>query len=321
MKALICEKFAPYTEHKVKDVPAPDIKPRHVRVAVKAAGVNFPDILQVEGNYQYKPPLPFVPGAECSGIITELGDDVPHLKVGDRVACLAQVGAFASEVVVDMMSVMKISDKMSFEQASAFALVYGTSYYGLKNRGNLQEGETLLVLGAAGGVGLATVELGKAMGANVIAAASTEEKLAVCRAYGADHLIDYTTDNIKDAVKALGGCDVIYDPVGDKMSEPAMRTLNWGGRFLVIGFAGGEIPKIPLNLALLKSIDIRGVFWGAHTQRETKDHMSNMKDIMDMFDSGEINPRISNSYPLEDFADAFAELFNRKAMGKVVLTM
>jgi len=321
MKALICEKFAPYNEHEVKEVPAPEMKPRHVRIAIKAAGVNFPDILQVQGSYQHKPPFPFIPGAECSGIITELGDDVPYLKVGDRVACLDQGGAFATEIVTNMMNVMKISDKMSFEQASAFALVYGTSYYALKNRGNLQESETLLVLGAAGGVGLATVELGKAMGATVIAAASTKEKLAVCKAHGADHLINYTEENIKDAVKALGGCDVIYDPVGDKMSEPAMRTLKWGGRFLVIGFAGGEIPKIPLNLALLKSIDIRGVFWGAHTQREVKEHMSNMKDIMDMFETGKINPRISNSYTLENFSEAFGELFNRKAMGKVVLTM
>ncbi len=321
MKALICHKFAPYHEHTIEEVPAPDMKPGHVRIKIKAAGVNFPDILQVQGQYQSKPPFPFIPGAECSGIITELADDVPYLKLGDRVAALSEQGAFATEALIPMMSVMKISDKMSFEQASAFALVYGTSYYALKNRGGLQKGETLLVLGAAGGVGLATVELGKAMGATVIAAASTPEKLAVCKTHGADHLINYTTENIKDAVKALGGCDMIYDPVGDKMSEPAMRTLKWGGRYLVIGFAGGEIPKIPLNLALLKSIDIRGVFWGAHTQREVKDHQSNMGDIMAMFDSGDIKPRVSNTYPLADFKSAFAELVNRKAMGKVVLTM
>ncbi len=321
MKALICREFAPYSEHSVEDMPTPELKKGMVKIAVKAAGVNFPDILQIQGQYQMKPAFPFIPGAECSGVIEAVAEDVPHLKVGDRVACLTSLGAFAETVVAPAMATMKISDKMSFESAAAFALVYGTSYYALKQRGNLVKGETLLVLGAAGGVGLATVELGKAMGATVIAAASTAEKLAICKAHGADHLINYKDENIKDAVKALGGADVIYDPVGDKVSEPAMRTLKWGGRHLVIGFAGGEIPKIPLNLALLKSIDIRGVFWGAWTLRDPKAHQTNMREIMDMFENGTINPRVSNRYPLEAFKAAFAELMNRKAMGKVVLTM
>ena len=321
MKALICKKFAPYSEHTVEEVPTPELKNGMVKIAIKAAGVNFPDILQIQGQYQMKPAFPFIPGAECSGIIEAVADDVPYLKVGDRVACLSSLGAFAETVVVPAMSTMKISDKMSFEEAAAFALVYGTSYYALKQRGTLAKGETLLVLGAAGGVGLATVELGKAMGATVIAAASTDEKLAICKAHGADHLINYSEANFKDAVKALGGADVIYDPVGDKFAEPAMRTLKWGGRHLVIGFAGGEIPKIPLNLALLKSIDIRGVFWGAWTQRDGKAHQQNMGEIMALYESGQIKPRVSNSYPLEDFKEAFAELANRKAMGKVVLTM
>lgn len=321
MKALICKKFAPYSEHAVEEVPAPDLKNGMVKIAIKAAGVNFPDILQIQGQYQMKPAFPFIPGAECSGLIEAVADDVPYLKVGDRVACLSNLGAFAETVVVPAMSTMKISDKMSFEEAAAFALVYGTSYYALKQRGTLAKGETLLVLGAAGGVGLATVELGKAMGAIVIAAASTDEKLAICKAHGADHLVNYSDTNIKDAVKALGGADIIYDPVGDKFSEPAMRTLKWGGRHLVIGFAGGEIPKIPLNLALLKSIDIRGVFWGAWTQRNGKAHQQNMSEIMALYESGQIKPRVSNCYPLEDFKKAFAELANRRAMGKVVLTM
>jgi len=321
MKALICKKFAPYAEHSVEEVPTPDLKDGTVRIAIKAAGVNFPDILQIQGQYQMKPTFPFIPGAECSGVIEAVADNVPHLKVGDRVACLSSLGAFAESVVSPAMTTMKISDKISFEEAAAFALVYGTSYYALKQRGNLAKGETLLVLGAAGGVGLATVELGKAMGATVIAAASTAEKLAICKEHGADHLINYSEESIKDAVKALGGADVIYDPVGDKFSEPAMRTLKWGGRHLVIGFAGGEIPKIPLNLALLKSIDIRGVFWGAWTMRDVKGHQGNMSEIMAMYESGQIKPRVSNAYPLADFKDAFSELMNRKAMGKVVLTM
>lgn len=320
MKALIVKEFAPYADHKVEEVEAPAMKPGHIRIDIKAAGVNFPDILMVEGKYQIKPPFPFTPGSEASGVITELADDVPHLKVGDRVGCMVMNGAFAEEVVSPMMVTWPIGD-MPFETAAGIALVYGTSYYALKQRAQLREGETLLVLGAAGGVGLAAVELGKAMGAKVIAAASTSEKLDVCKAHGADEVINYTTEDLKARVKELGGCDVIYDPVGDKFAEPAMRTLNWGGRYLVIGFAGGDIPKIPLNLALLKSIDIRGVFWGAWTQRAPKDHQANMGEIIGMYKAGKINPRISGAYPLEKFSQAFDELSGRRAMGKVVLTM
>lgn len=321
MKALVCHGFAPYDQHKIEDVPAPTLPKGHVRVSVKAAGVNFPDILQVEGKYQMKPPFPFTPGAECAGIIAEVGEDVPYLKPGMRVACFPGLNAFAEEVNVNMMACMPIPANMPFETAAAIGLVYGTSYYALKQRAQLHAGETLLVLGAAGGVGLAAVELGKAMGAKVIAAASTTEKLAVCKNHGADELINYLDTNIKDAVKALGGCDVIYDPVGDTLAEPAMRTLNWGGRYMVIGFAGGDIPKIPLNLALLKSIDIRGVFWGTWTMRAPKEHQKNMGEILDMYAKGIITPHVSNTYPLENFAEAFAELYGRRAIGKVVLTM
>ena len=320
MKALTVESFKPYGQHTVQERPSAPMKPGHIRIDVKAAGLNFPDILMVEGKYQIKPPFPFTPGSECAGIITELADDVPHLKVGDRVAAMVQGGAFASEVLAPMMVTWPIGD-MPFETAAGMALVYGTSYYGLKQRAQLKEGETLLVLGAAGGVGLAAVELGKAMGAKVIAAASTDEKLAVCKEHGADETINYNTEDLKARVKELGGCDVIYDPVGDKFAEPAMRTLNWYGRYLVIGFAAGEIPKIPLNLALLKSIDIRGVFWGTWTMKAPKEHQANMGEILGMYKSGKIKPRISNSYPLEDFAKACDELTQRRAMGKVIITM
>jgi len=322
MKAVICHEYKPYNQHKVEEVDSPPIKPGHVRVDVHAAGVNFPDILIVEGKYQIKPPFPFTPGAECAGVVSEVGEGVTHLAVGDRVGALSQVGAFAEEVVAPAMVVGKIGD-MPFDVAAGMTLVYGTSYHALKQRADLKPGESLLVLGAAGGVGLAAVELGKAMGATVIAAASTDEKLAVCQDHGADHVINYTNEDLKARAKELsgGGVDVIYDPVGDKLAEPAFRALAWMGRYLVIGFAGGEIPKIPLNLPLLKSGDIRGVFWGTWTMRDPKGHAQNMKELFEMYAKGQIKPRISNHHKLEDFVEAYDELANRKAIGKVILTM
>ena len=321
MRALHIHKFQDYHKHAVEDVTPSPMKPGHVRIDIKAAGVNFPDILISEGKYQAQPPFPFIPGGEAAGVVLEVADDVKHLKLGDRVAYLGQVGAFATEVVAPVAVVGPIGD-MPFDIAAGLVLVYGTSYYALKQRANLQTGETLVVLGAAGGVGLAAVELGKAMGARVIACASTDEKLAVCREHGADETINYSGDrDLKAAIKALGGADVLYDPVGDKFAEPCVRAMNWGGRYMVIGFAAGDIPRIPLNLALLKSIDIRGVFWGAWTQRDPKAHMQNLAEINQMLAKGEIKPRISNHYPLERFADAFDELTSRKAMGKVILTM
>lgn len=320
MKALNIHEFKSYKSQKIEELPSPKLRAGHVRISVAAAGLNFPDILMAEGKYQIKPPFPFIPGSECSGTITEVSDDVEHLKVGDKVAAMVMNGAFATEVVCSSNSVWKIGT-MPFDKAAGIALVYGTSYYALKQRAKLKKGDTLLVLGAAGGVGLAAVELGKAMGANVIAAASTNEKLHICKIHGADELINYSDEDLKRRVKELGGCDVIYDPIGDKYSEPAMRTLKWYGRYLVIGFAAGEIPKIPLNLALLKSIDIRGVFWGAWTARCPKDHQTNMKEILSYYASGKINPRISNSYSLDNFDLAFDELTSRKAMGKVIIKM
>lgn len=320
MRALVCHEFQDYAKHQIETAEPAPIKAGHVRIALKAAGVNFPDILMSEGKYQMKPAFPFTPGGEGAGIITEIGEGVEHFKIGDRVACLVMHGTFATEIVAPAMAVGPIGN-MPFDIAAGLTLVYGTSYYALKQRAQLQAGETVLVLGAAGGVGLAAVELAKAMGANVIAAASTDEKLAVCKDHGADHLINYSNEDLKAVVKTLGGCDVIYDPIGDKYAEPAMRTLNWYGRYLVIGFAAGEIPKIPLNLALLKSIDIRGVFWGSWTMKDPKGHRQNLKEITAMYQSGQIKPRISGHYPLGDFSKAFDELTQRRAMGKVILTM
>lgn len=321
MRALTVHKFQDYKFHKVEERPSEPMEAGHVRIDIKAAGVNFPDILLSEGKYQGQPPFPFIPGGEAAGTISEVASDVKHFKVGDRVAYLGPVGAFATEVLAPAAMVGPIGE-LPFDVAAGLVLVYGTSYYALKQRAELKEGETLVVLGAAGGVGLAAVELGKAMGARVIACASTDEKLAVCREHGADETINYSGDiDLKKAIKALGGADVLYDPVGDKYAEPCVRAMNWGGRYLVIGFAAGDIPRIPLNLALLKSIDIRGVFWGAWTQRDAKAHMTNLGEISQMLQNEKIKPRISNHYPLEKFADAFDELTNRKAMGKVILTM
>ena len=320
MRALVCHEFAPYARHKIENLTMSSVPAGHVRIKVAAAGVNFPDILMAEGKYQFKPPFPFTPGSECAGTVETLDDDVKRFHIGDRVATVVMNGAFATYVDAPATAVRPIGD-MPFEIAASLTLAYGTSYYALKDRGQLRRGEKLLVLGAAGGVGLAAVEIGRAMGATVIAAASTDEKLQVCKEHGADHLVNYSGEDLKAKVKALGGADVIYDPVGDKFAEPAFRALNWLGRYLVIGFSGGEIPKIPLNLALLKSADIRGVFWGAWTQRHPVANQKNMGELLGLLKNGKIKPRISNTYMLDDFARAFDELTQRRAKGKVVLTM
>lgn len=322
MRALIINEFAPYTDQAIGDIAPPKLVAGHVRLDIKAGGVNFPDILMVQGQYQIKPPFPFVAGAECAGVVSEIGDGVRGFNVGDRVAALPGTGCFAQQVVVPATSLIKISDKMSFEEAAGFTMVYATSYHALKQRSDLKAGETLLVLGAAGGVGLAAVEIGKAMGATVIAAASTQEKLEVCKAHGADHLINYTTEDLKTRAKELSGgsgVDVVYDPVGDKFAEPAVRAMTWGGRYLVVGFAAGDIPRVPFNLMLLKSADVRGVHWGAWIPRNPKQHVQNMADLMAMYEAGTIKPRVSSSHELEDFKTAFSELSERRAMGKVVL--
>lgn len=322
MKAILCKEYGPAETLVIEDVPSPEVKGRGVKVRVKAAGLNFPDTLIIEGKYQLKPAMPFSPGGEMSGEVIAVGDKVTRFKVGDRVAGLTGYGAFAEEVVVPEQNLLPVPEGMSDEKAAAFTMVYGTSYYALKQRGNIQPGESLLVLGASGGVGLATVELGKAMGVHVIAAASTAEKLEVAKAAGADELINYTEEPLKDAVKRLTagkGVDVIYDPVGGDFTEQALRAMGWNGRHLIIGFAAGDIPKIPANLTLLKGCSVVGVFWGSFAQREPEASAQNMMELMNLYAEGKIDPRISEVFKFEDYAKAFGALSGRRVTGKVVL--
>ena len=321
MRAILCKELGPADKLVIEDVPSPQVSGDGVKVKVKAAGLNFPDTLIIEGKYQIKPELPFSPGGEMAGEIIEVGPDVKNLKPGMRVMGLTGYGSFAEEMVIGESRVIPVPDGMKDETAAAFSMVYGTSYHALKQRANIQPGETLLVLGASGGVGLAAVELGKAMGAKVIAAASSDDKLQVAKEAGADDLINYTDEDLKDALKSRypQGIDVIYDPVGDRFTEPALRNMAWNGRFLIVGFAAGEIPKIPANLTLLKVCSVVGVFWGAFTAKEPKEHIQNVKELMQLFAEGKINPRVSEVFPFEQYEDALAALSSRRAKGKVVL--
>lgn len=322
MKAILCKAYGPADSLVIEDVPAPEVREREVKVRVRAAGLNFPDTLIIEGRYQLKPPLPFSPGSEMAGEVISVGDQVTRFKVGDRVAGWTGFGAFAEEVVVPEERLLPVPDGMSDEQAAAFTMVYGTSYHALKQRARLQPGETLLVLGASGGVGLAAVELGKAMGARVIAAASSAEKLAVAAEAGADEGIDYTREPLKEAAKRLSGgqgVDVIYDPVGSEYTEQALRAMAWNGRHLIVGFAAGDIPKIPANLPLLKGCSVVGVFWGEFTRREPVANGENMQELLRLFEEGRIHPRISGVYAFEDYAEALGALTGRRATGKIVL--
>ena len=321
MRAILCKELGPADKLVIEDVPSPQVSGDGVKVKVKAAGLNFPDTLIIEGKYQIKPELPFSPGGEMAGEIIEVGPDVKNLKPGMRVMGLTGYGSFAEEMVIGESRVIPVPDGMKDETAAAFSMVYGTSYHALKQRANIQPGETLLVLGASGGVGLAAVELGKAMGAKVIAAASTDDKLQVAKEAGADDLINYTDEDLKEALKSRypQGIDVIYDPVGDRFTEPALRNMAWNGRFLIVGFAAGEIPKIPANLTLLKGCSVVGVFWGAFTAKEPKEHIQNVKELMQLFAEGKIDPRVSEVFPFEQYEDALAALSSRRAKGKVVL--
>ncbi|MEQ9544611.1 MAG: NADPH:quinone oxidoreductase family protein [Marinobacter sp.] len=322
MKAILCKEYGPAEKLVIEDIASPEVKGHGVKIRVKAAGLNFPDTLIIENKYQLKPSLPFSPGGEMAGEVIEVGEKVTRFKPGDRVAGLTGYGAFAEEIVAPEQNLLPIPDAMPDEKAAAFSMVYGTSYYALKQRANLQPGETLLVLGASGGVGLATVELGKAMGARVIAAASSAEKLAVAKAAGADELINYTEEPLKEAVKKLThskGVDVIYDPVGGEFTEQALRAMAWNGRHLIIGFAAGDIPKIPANLTLLKGCSVVGVFWGSFTQREPEASAQNMMELMKLYAEGKIDPKISEVFEFEDYAKALGALTERRATGKVVL--
>ena len=323
MKAVLCKSHGMPDTLVVENVPSPDLTEGQVLISVKACGVNFPDTLIIQGKYQFKPDLPFSPGGEVSGVIKAVGDGVTNVSVGDRVIAFSTWGGFAEELAVDATRLIKMSDEMDFEKASAFILTYGTSYHALKDRANIQPGETLLVLGASGGVGLAAVQLGKAMGARVIAAASTQEKLDVCAANGADELINYSSEDLRARVKEITqgtGVDVIYDPVGGPLSEKALRDMSWRGRFLVVGFAVGEIPKVPLNLALLKGCSIVGVFWGDFTRREAALNEANNQELMRLFEAGKISPHIHKVYPLTQASEALNELLDKKVSGKVVLS-
>ena len=330
MKSLQCVELGPPDKLQIKEVSDPQIISDHVIIENKAASVNFPDVLMIQGLYQFQPELPFSPGGECSGIIVSVGENVENLKVGDRVFAMTGLGAFCEKILAPKHSVVKIPDSMSFETAAALPMTYGTSLYALKQRANLKEGETLLVLGAAGGVGLATVELGKAMGAKVIAAASTQEKVDLCLKHGADEGFIYPTGDLnRDQQKELSskikeltgglGANVVYDPVGDKYSEPCIRATAWDGRYLVIGFAAGEIPKIPINLALLKGMKIVGVFWGAWVGMFPEENKKNFLELFDLHSQEKIKPEVSDSFPLEEGAKAIAHLKDRKAKGKVII--
>jgi NADPH:quinone reductase len=322
MKAVLCTEFGPPERLVVEDVASPRPGAQQVVLSVRACGVNFPDVLLIENKYQFKPPLPFAPGGEVAGVVKEVGTGVTRFKAGDRVIGSTGWGGFAEEVALDAERVIPIPDLMDFVPASAFVFTYGTSHYALQDRARIQPGEVLLVLGAAGGVGLAAVELGKILGARVIAAASSAEKLAVCREHGADDLVNYTTEDLKERIKALtggAGADVVYDPVGGAYAEPALRATAWNGRFLVVGFAAGDIPRIPLNLVLLKGCQIVGVFWGAFTAREPARNQANIEELMRWYVAGKVRPHVSATYPLARAAEALRALMERRVMGKVVL--
>ena len=324
MKAVVCKELGLADKLVVEDVAALDVAPGHVLVDVKAAGLNFPDTLIIQGKYQFQPDLPFTPGGEGAGVIAAVGDGVKHLNVGDKIIFMCQVGAFAEQVVVPAITAIPMPEGLTFEMAAGVTLTYGTSYHALKQRAELKEGETVLVLGAAGGVGVAAVELAKAMGAKVIAAASTDEKLAFCKDSGADELINYTTEDMKARLKEITGgkgVDVIYDPVGGDYTETAFRSMAPGGRLLVIGFAAGDIPKVPINLCLLKQASLVGVFWGAWASKNPGEQIQNMKEILGMVASGAVRASVNDVFPLEDIEKAYACLTERRAKGKVILSI
>lgn len=322
MKALLCKRLGPARDLVLEDVPSPEPKPNDVVLSVQAAGVNFPDTLIIEGKYQFQPPLPFSPGGEAAGTVTAVGAKVGAFKVGDRVMALTGWGAFAEQVAVPASNVMPIPPDMDFPIAAAFGMTYGTSMHALRQRGQLQAGETLLVLGASGGVGLAAVEIGKAMGARVIAAASSAQKLAVAQAAGADDLIDYSQANLREEIKRLTdgkGVDVIYDPVGGELFEHAVRGLAWNGRLLVVGFASGTIPQLAANLVLLKGAAVLGVFWGAFAQRQPADNAANFKQLFAWHAEGRLKPLVSQTFALADAGIAIEKLGQRQAVGKLVV--
>jgi NADPH:quinone reductase len=324
MKAVLAKEFAPLERLVLEEIPARHAGAGEVVIAVKACGVNFLDALMVQGKYQTKPPLPFSPGAELAGIVTEVGAGVTALANGMRVLAFVGHGGYAEEATADASRVIPLPPQMDFVTAAAFPIAYATSHHALKDRAHLQPGETLLVLGAAGGVGLTAVEIGKILGARVIACASNEDKLALCREYGADALINYGASDLRERVRELTGgkgVDVVYDPVGGAFAEPAVRSLGSEGRYLVIGFASGEIPKIPLNLVLLKMSSIVGVFWGAFAKAQPERNAANFAELLGWYSVGKLRPHVSGTFPLAGYREALDAVTNRKVKGKVVLVM
>lgn len=323
-KALVCREHGlPDKLELINDWPVASLGEQDVRIRVRAAGLNFPDVLIIQGKYQMQPEMPFVPGGECAGEVLEVGAKVTGYKAGDMVVHMGMVGGFCEEIVVHQAAVLPMPKGLSVEQAAGIGITYFTSYHALVQRANIQPGETLLVLGAAGGVGTSAVELGKALGAKVIAAASSDEKLEVCRELGADETINYSTESLKDRIKEITngrGVDVVYDPVGGDYSEQAIRGMAWNGRFLVIGFASGPIPSIPLNLALLKGCSIVGVFWGRFMQEEPAVQQANIAALWTMFGEGKLRPIIKDVFPIEDYEAGYAAMIERRARGKVIFT-
>jgi NADPH:quinone reductase len=321
MKALLCEALGPADTLVIRDLPEPKPGPGEIAIRVSAAALNFFDTLVIQGRYQVKPPLPFSPSAECAGVVSAIGDGVTDWRVGERVAAWLGHGAARETVVVPTEAAIRIPEKLSDHQAAGLFVTYGTAMHGLIQRGGIEPGESLAILGAAGGAGLAAVEIGALLGARVIACASSPEKLALAREHGAAEGIDYAAHDLRAGLRRLApsGLDALYDTVGGELAEPALRSMGWGGRYLVVGFAGGEIPKIPLNLLLLKGCDLRGVFWGDFVKRDPAGHRANMERLLAWAAAGQIRAHVHGAYPLEQAAEALALIAERKVQGKVVL--
>lgn len=322
MKAILCNTLDGPGSLTLEDIPLPELQSGEVLIRVKAAALNFLDTLILRGKYQFKPELPFSPGSEVAGVVERAAPDVTGLAPGARVMSYARFNGCREYVALPAKGLLPIPDGVSDEAASGLTITYGTAIHGLKDRGRLRAGETLAVLGASGGAGLAAVEIGKALGARVIACASSAEKLAVCKDHGADALLNYDAEDLKEGLRALtggAGVDVIYDCVGDRYAEPALRSIAWGGHYLVVGFAAGEIPRIPLNLLLLKGCDMAGVFFGRFTELEPERHAANMRQVLAWCADGTLRPHIGQVFPLEETAQAVALLESRKAVGKIIV--
>lgn len=322
MQAWFCETLDGPDSLVWKEVPTPEPGPGEVRVAIRAASLNFPDILIVQGKYQFKPALPFVPGSEYAGTVEAVGQGVTHLKVGDPVAAMGSTGGFGTHGIAPAKSTLKLPPGFALEDGAAFALTYGTTHHALVDRAALKPGETVLVLGAAGGVGTSAIQIAKAVGAKVIAAASSDEKCAFCRTLGADATLNYSTQNVRETLKELTGGkgpDVVYDPVGGDLAEPVFRSIAWRGRYLVIGFAQGSIPSLPLNLTLLKGASIVGVFWGDFVRREPENSARGMAELARWYAEGKIKPAIDQRLSMRELPAAYARMATRKVQGKVLL--